>query len=147
MGIKSYTEVDLLSDIEETYRTLKSINMKLNQKKCSFGVEEGKFLGHMITKQGIKANPKKIHAIQAMASPTSIVEVQSLNGKLPALSRFLSRAADRSIPFFKKLKGCMDKKNFKWTPEAEGAFQKIKGIIEELPTLTLPSTGKLSPCT
>ncbi|GJZ64903.1 hypothetical protein Tco_0621599, partial [Tanacetum coccineum] len=49
----------LLADIAETFDNLKKINMKLNLKKCSFGVEEGKFLGYMVTSEGIRANPKK----------------------------------------------------------------------------------------
>ncbi|XP_071708774.1 uncharacterized protein [Rutidosis leptorrhynchoides] len=43
--------------------------MKLNPKKCMFGVEEDKFLGHIVTERGIKANPKKIQAVEDMASP------------------------------------------------------------------------------
>ena len=89
--------------------------MKLNPKKCSFGVEEGQFLGHLITKQGIKANPSKVKAITDLQAPKTLKEVQSLNGKLAALSRFLSKGADRSLPFFKTLKGCMDKKTFQWS--------------------------------
>ncbi|GKD77657.1 reverse transcriptase domain-containing protein [Tanacetum coccineum] len=58
MVIKSASEEDMLMDIQETFDRLRSINMKLNPKKCSFGVEEGPFLGHLITKQGIKANPR-----------------------------------------------------------------------------------------
>ena len=42
--------------------------MKLNLVKCSFGVDEGKFLGHVVTHRGIKANPKKIQAIKNMTS-------------------------------------------------------------------------------
>ncbi|GKF16799.1 reverse transcriptase domain-containing protein, partial [Tanacetum coccineum] len=49
MVIKSKTEQDLLKDIEETLLTLKKVNMKLNPKKCSFGMEEGKFLGYIET--------------------------------------------------------------------------------------------------
>jgi hypothetical protein len=114
MVIKSRTEEDLLSDIQETFNQLRAINMKLNPKKCSFGVEEGKFLGHLITKQGIKANPSKVKAITDLQAPKTLKEVQSLNGKLAALSRFLSKGADRSLPFFKTLKGCVDKKSFQW---------------------------------
>ena len=57
MVIKSKSEGILREDIEETFRNLRRINMKLNPKKCVFGVETGQFLGHMITKQGIEANP------------------------------------------------------------------------------------------
>ncbi|GJZ57935.1 reverse transcriptase domain-containing protein [Tanacetum coccineum] len=56
MVIKSTSEEGMLSDIQETFERFRSINMKLNPKKCSFGVEEGPFLGHLITKQGAELN-------------------------------------------------------------------------------------------
>ncbi|GKC12977.1 ribonuclease H-like domain-containing protein, partial [Tanacetum coccineum] len=55
MVIKSTSEEGMLSDIQETFERFLSINMKLNPKKCSFGVEEGPFLGHLITKQVLQA--------------------------------------------------------------------------------------------
>src|ERR671932_23744 len=139
--IKSNDETRLLEDISETFASLRRVNMKLNPAKCSFGLEEGKFLGHIITPRGIKANPKKIQAIEAMTSPRSKKEVQSLNGKLAALSCFLSKAADRALPFFKVLKGCLGKKDFVWTTEAETVFLEMKKFLLELPTLTAPIPG------
>nr|XP_043630232.1 uncharacterized protein LOC122601542 [Erigeron canadensis] len=79
MVIKSRNEEDMVLDVEETFRTLRFINMKLNPKKCSFGVEEGQFLGHVITKEGFKADPEKIKDIQNMKAPQALKEVQSLN--------------------------------------------------------------------
>ncbi|GJR50998.1 reverse transcriptase domain-containing protein [Tanacetum coccineum] len=55
--IKSHTEQEILKDIEETFQTLRKINMKLNPKKCTFGAEEGMFLGHIVNVKGIKACP------------------------------------------------------------------------------------------
>lgn len=69
MVIKSRNEGNLMIDIEETFHTLRHINMKLNPKKCVFGVETSQFLGHMITKNGIEANPEKVKAITNMISP------------------------------------------------------------------------------
>ncbi|XP_071739859.1 uncharacterized protein [Rutidosis leptorrhynchoides] len=140
--IKSHTEDSMLRDTLETFESLRKVNMKLNPKKCTFGVEEGKFLGYVVTKRGIKANPKKIQAIEDMVSPKTKKEVQSLNGSLAALTRFLSRAADRSLPFMKVLKSCLNKRDFKWTKEAENAFQNIKQLLKELPTLTAPIAGE-----
>ncbi|GJR25970.1 hypothetical protein Tco_1102202 [Tanacetum coccineum] len=57
----------------------------LNPKKCSFGVEESPFLGHLITKQGIRDNPSKVKAITDLEPPSTLKDVQSLNGKLVAL--------------------------------------------------------------
>ncbi|GJU07443.1 reverse transcriptase domain-containing protein [Tanacetum coccineum] len=128
--------------IEETFHTLRRINMKLNPKKCVFGVETGQFLGHMITRKGIEANPEKVKAIVDMVSPRTIREVQSLNGKLAALGRFLAKSAKKALAFFKTLKGCMNKNNFQWTQEAELAFQKLKQHLQSLPALTVPTPGE-----
>ncbi|GJZ76883.1 reverse transcriptase domain-containing protein [Tanacetum coccineum] len=91
MVIKSTSEKEMLKDIQETFKRFRSINMKLNPKKCSFGVEEGLFLGHLITKHGIKANHSKIKAVNDLDQPRTLKDIQSLNGKLAALSRFLSK--------------------------------------------------------
>ncbi|GKD52220.1 reverse transcriptase domain-containing protein [Tanacetum coccineum] len=69
MVIKSKSEREMLADIVETFDNLRRINMKLNPKKCSFGVEEGKFLGYMVTSEGIWANPTKTKDIAEMQSP------------------------------------------------------------------------------
>ncbi|GJZ67665.1 reverse transcriptase domain-containing protein [Tanacetum coccineum] len=142
MVIKSMDETDTMADIRETFKRLRKINMKLNPKKCSFGMEEGQFLGHVVSKQGIKANPIKIQALISLKRPNTKKEVQSLNGKLTALNRFLSKSVEKSLPFFKTLKGCLDKKDFTWTREADKAFEEMKRYIEKLPTLVAPKAGE-----
>ena len=62
MVIKSRDDESFLADIKETLETLRAVNIKLNPKKCTFGATEGKFLGHIVTTEGIKANPAKIKA-------------------------------------------------------------------------------------
>ncbi|GKB27895.1 reverse transcriptase domain-containing protein [Tanacetum coccineum] len=61
--IKIRTECEILRDIKETFHNLRNINMKLNSKKCTFGAEEGAFLGHVVSMQGIKACPEKVEAV------------------------------------------------------------------------------------
>ncbi|GJR43955.1 reverse transcriptase domain-containing protein [Tanacetum coccineum] len=96
MVIKSFSKEDMLKDIQETFKKFWLINMKLNSKKCSFGVKEGQFLGHLITKQGIRANPSKAKAVTDIEQPKTLKDIQSLYGKLAALNRFLSRGAERN---------------------------------------------------
>ncbi|GKC26761.1 reverse transcriptase domain-containing protein [Tanacetum coccineum] len=136
--IKSYTEAEMLRDIEETFRTLRKINMKLNPKKCTFGAVEGMFLGYTITPEGIKPCPDKTEAVLQLPSPRTIKEVQSLNGKLASLNRFLSKSAEKSLPLFKTLKKCIKKSDFHWTSEAEQAFMQLKQHLSELPLLVAP---------
>ncbi|GJW44180.1 reverse transcriptase domain-containing protein [Tanacetum coccineum] len=137
--IKSHTEAEMLRDIGETFCTLSKINMKLNPKKCTFGAVEGMFLGYMISPKGIKPCPDKTEVVLQLPSPRTIKEVQSLNGKLASLNRFLSKSAERSLPLFKTLKKCIKNIDFHWTPEAEQAFKQLKQRLSELPLLVVPN--------
>lgn len=51
----------LISDLEETFTTIRKYNLKY-----TFGVKSGSFLGYMLTKKGMKVNPEKIQALQQM---------------------------------------------------------------------------------
>ena len=121
MLVKSLDEERHLDDLQETFNTLRRHQMKLNPKKCAFGVSSGKFLGFMVSQRGIEANPDKSQAILDMEPPKNIKEVQSLTGRVAALNRFVSKATDKCLPFFKILR-----KAFEWTDECQKAFQDLK---------------------
>ncbi|GJU18359.1 reverse transcriptase domain-containing protein [Tanacetum coccineum] len=112
--------------------------MKLNPKKCTFGMREGTFLGYKVNADGLKVCPDKIEAVLSLPSLKCLKDVQRLNGKLASLNRFLSKSAKKSLPFFKTLKKCTKKSDFQWTVKAEMAFKKMKKLIVELPMLTAP---------
>nr|GFB14651.1 reverse transcriptase domain-containing protein [Tanacetum cinerariifolium] len=120
--VKSHTEAEMVRDIEETFQTLRKINMKLNPKKCSFGLAKGVFLGYVITPEGIKPCPDKTTTVLQLPSPQTIKEFQSLNEKLASLNRFLSKSAEKYLPLFQTLKKCIKKSDFHWTTEAEQAW-------------------------
>ncbi|XP_022040285.1 uncharacterized protein LOC110942830 [Helianthus annuus] len=101
-------------------------------------MEEGKFLGFIVTKDGFKVNPEKVQTIQLMPSPATIKEMQRLAGRLAALNRFLANHAAKSYPFISTLRNCGKKTPFQWTPEAEAAFKQMKEYLIQLPTLTAP---------
>ncbi|GJV17876.1 reverse transcriptase domain-containing protein [Tanacetum coccineum] len=115
-------EQEILRDIEETFKTLRKINMKLNPKKSTFGAEEGMFLGHVINMKGIKLCPEKAEVVIKLQSPGTLKEVQSLNKKLTNMNRFLSKFAEKSMPFFKTLKNYIKESDFQWTADVEKAF-------------------------
>ena len=105
--------------------------MKLNTSKYAFRVTAGKFLGFMVSQRGIKVNPDKIQAIMKMEPPRNIKEVQSLNGKIAALNRFVSRATDKCLPFFRMLK-----KFIEWTVECQQVFEDLKAYLSSPPLLS-----------
>ncbi|GJX03139.1 reverse transcriptase domain-containing protein [Tanacetum coccineum] len=131
--IKSHTEDEIVRDIKETFKTLREINMKLNPKKCTFGVEEGMFLGYKVNTRGLKVCPDKVDVVLSLPSPKCLNDVQKINGKLASPNRFLAKSAETSLPFFKTLKKCTKKSDFDLTVKAEGAFKQMKQLIAKLP--------------
>ena len=104
MLVKIKDEVNHLDDLKETFNTLRKYNMKLNPTKCVFAITLGKLLGFMVSQRGIEANPDKVKVIIEIKTPKTVKEVQSLTGKVEALNRFISRAKNKCMPFFKVLK-------------------------------------------
>ena len=131
MLVKSKEELTHPDDLRETFTTLKQYQMKLNPSKCVFGVASDKFLGFMVSQRGIEANPEKVQAIINMVSPRTVKEVQKLTGRIAALNRFVSRATDKCLPFFKMLKQA-----FAWTDKCEAAFQDLKRYLSNPPLLS-----------
>ncbi|KAL0293343.1 UNVERIFIED_CONTAM: hypothetical protein Sradi_6942100 [Sesamum radiatum] len=93
----------------------------------------------MVTQRGIEANPLKIKAIIDMKSPTCLNEAQRLTGRIAALSRFISKSAEKSLPFFKTLKKA---KTFEWGTPCQHAFEELKVCLARLPLLVKPSPGE-----
>ena len=137
MLVKSRREDNHLDDLRETFDTLRSYNMKLNPNKCAFKVIAGKFLGFIVSQRGIEANLNKIRVILEMAPLKNVKEVQSLNGKVAALNRFVSRAMDKYLPFFRALK-----KYFEWTVKCQRAFKDLKAYLSSQPLLSPSKPGE-----
>jgi hypothetical protein len=93
-----------LDNLALVFDRLRLTRTKLNPDKCVFGVTAGKLLDFLVSCSGIEANPEKIKTIEAMRPPARIKEVQKLTRCLVALSRFISRLAERALPFFKLLR-------------------------------------------
>ena len=92
-------------------------------------------LGFFVSHQGIEANPDKIKAIEQIQAPKTVKDVRRLTGCVAALSRFISKSAERALPFFKILKKAGP---MKWTPEAEAALQDLKRYLSSTPILVAP---------
>jgi hypothetical protein len=99
--IKSHTS--LLDNLFLVFDRRRSTCMKLNPDKCVFGVTARKLLGFLVSHRGIEANLEKIKTIEVMWPPAHIKDVQKLTGCLAALSQFISRLAEHTLPFFKLL--------------------------------------------
>ena len=102
--IKSQKAGSLLDDLKETFNNLRKYQMKLNPTKCVFGVPAGMLLGFIVSERGIEAKPTKIKAIMNLKKPECVNDVQKLTGCITALSRFIARMGEKSLPLYKLLK-------------------------------------------
>jgi len=137
MVVKSPSHHQHAKDLPAVFSALRQYNLRLNPNKCVFGVDQGKFLGFMLTQRGIEANPEKCKAIIEMRSLTTIKEVQCLIGRLTAISRFLPKLAEQTQPIVQLLKKST---RFTWTDDCEQIFQRLKTTLTSPPILHKPDT-------
>ena len=93
-----------------------------------FSLEDGKLLGHIVTKYGVKIDPKRVEVINGISLPRNKKEVQVFLGQINFLRRFIPNYAEivRHITD-------MQKKNneVKWSQESREAFSRIKNAFAE----------------
>jgi hypothetical protein len=80
--------------LRKVFLKCRSFGISLNRKKSLFAMKEGKLLGHIVSIEGVKINPRRVEAIQALSIPSSRKEVQSFLGKINFLRRFVSNFAE-----------------------------------------------------
>jgi hypothetical protein len=136
--VKSTKQENHIIDLQETFANFRQAGLKLNPEKCVFGVKKGKFLGYLVSTKGIEANPSKIEAILRMESSSTKKGAQRLARRLASLNRFISRSAERNLPFFEILKSA---EVFQWGPAQQKAFEELKQYLIDITTLTPPTPG------
>ena len=82
MKIKSLGRVDHLETLEIFFERIRCFRLRLNPKKCTFGVTSGKLLGYMVNERGIEVDPDKIKAILDMLVPMTEIEIRGFLGRL-----------------------------------------------------------------
>jgi hypothetical protein len=111
--------------------------VKLNPKKCVLEVLRGMLLGFVMSERSIEANPEKISTIMDMGLIKNLKGVQRVTSCLAALSRFIVRFGERSLPLYKLMK---KSDHFTWTPEAQEALDSLKNMLKSPPILTAPTS-------
>jgi hypothetical protein len=138
MLVKSARALDHVSDLRETFDTIRHYLIRLNPAKCAFEVSSGKVIGYLVSQRGIEANPEKVRAVLEMQPPKTTKQLQQLTGRVAALNRFISRSTDKCLPFFKILK-----KAFVWDSKCEEAFGNLKEYLMNPPLLSRPVEGEV----
>ena len=113
-----YSKIDEehLVHLRKVFEKCRKYGLSLNPKKTLFGIQEGKLLGHIISEEGIKIDPKRIEGILQISHPRNIKELQSFIGKINFLRRFITNLAELLRNITNMLKNEI---GVKWTLEAK----------------------------
>lgn len=111
----------------------------MNASKCTLGVGLSKFLGHMISHQGIEVNPDQVSTLLNLEESKDAKQRQFLTRMVVTLGRFISRLADKCRPFFRILG---TKRKFLWDEDCSVEFQEIKTYLSSSPYLSIPGSGE-----
>ena len=107
--------------------------MKLNREKVELKQTEITYLGHKISKDGVKADPKKVDAINKLDTPTDKQGVQRILGVVGYLQKFAPHLSEMSAPLRELIKKDV---NFRWDEHVHGvALKNIKQTLSEPPVL------------
>ena len=107
-------------------------NLKLNPEKCHIRKEAVPYIGHVLTKDGLIADPEKIRAVQEMRQPQNAKELRTFLGFMQYLAKFMPNMADVSSP----LRQLLEKEvEWHWEKEQEESFQKLKLMASSTPVL------------
>jgi hypothetical protein len=93
--------------------------------KCTFGKEEVEYLGHIISKKGVKVDPKKIKEITKWLKPKNISKLRGFLGLAGYYRRFVKNYAHLTTP----LTNILNKNYFQWNLEAQKCFENLKNIF------------------
>ncbi|CAN6580572.1 unnamed protein product [Malus baccata var. baccata] len=139
--VKSKTKEQHLIDLKLALTRMRIHKLKMNPKKCAFGVRAGNFLGFLVHQRDVEVDKNKARAILESPSPTNKVQLQRLLGKINFLRRFIANLAGKIQPLTPLLK-MKDKENFEWGPPHQEAFDSIKAYLTSPPVLVPPQRGK-----
>lgn len=125
-----------LKILTEVFKRLKEAGLALNKDKCKFGRDELKFLGYIVNRSGLNTDPEKVSAIVNLPVPRTVRQVKQLLGMVSWYRRFLPDLSTIVAPLT-----ALTKKNvrFKWSPQCEEAFSKIKDALISSPILSCPN--------
>jgi len=120
-------------------QTLREHQLYAKLKKCEFWLEKVMYLGHILSKKGIKVDPQKIKAIMEWLRLANVTKVRSFLSLVGYYKRFVKDFSKIASPLTNLLKKVV---KFEWTSKCDEAFQELKNRLTSAPILTLPVEGE-----
>ncbi|XGW34292.1 hypothetical protein V3C99_018270 [Haemonchus contortus] len=114
---------------------LRSANLKLNPKKCILMEPKVEFLGHVLDRDGLHADPKKISAIREYPTPQTRSELKTFLGMCSYYRKFILRFSKIAAPLHEMTS---EGTKFEWTKSRTDAFETLKEALTSTPVLAQP---------
>jgi hypothetical protein len=127
-----------LAHVDRVLHLLSQHQLFLKQSKCAFGASEVEYLGHLVGKDGVRVDPKKIEAMQDWPHPKNLKRLRGFLGLTGYYRKFVKNYGKIATPLTALLK----KNSFTWTPATAQAFQTLKMAMCTTPVLALPDFTK-----
>lgn len=124
-----------ITRLEHVFERLLQANLKLKASKCIFFQKRVKFLGHIISEEGISTDPEKIKAVKEWPVLTTVKQVRSFLGLASYYRRFVAGYAKIARPLHRL---CEKGTRFVWSPECQTAFETLKEALITSPMLAYP---------
>ena len=126
-------------NLGKVLKCMRSAGLKLQPKKCHIAHEEVEYLGHVVSAEGVRTDPKKLRAVQQNPTPTDVKTLRSFLGLASYYRGF--------VPNFAKIAGplhALTKKDmpFLWTSQCQHSFDAIKKLLTTAPVLSFPQFDK-----
>jgi hypothetical protein len=125
-------ESDHLARVEMVLQRLQSFGIKVKREKCEFLMDSVQYLGHVVSKDGLKPSTEKVEALQKMKAPRDVKELRVLLGLVNYYSKFIPNQANMLAPWYNLLR---KDAVFVWNSKCEQVLQEVKQRLTDCKTL------------
>ena len=141
--IFSKTPKEHIQHLKQVFDILRTNQFVVSMEKSQFNLPEVQYLGHIVGRDGLKVDPKKVEAVQNWSRPETVTQVRSFVGFVNYFRRFIDHFADKARPLNELLKGAR-KKHAKvtWTSDCQQSFDELKRCLTTAPVLVVPDFSK-----
>lgn len=139
--IFSSTKEEHMERIRKVLQRIRESGLRINPEKCEFMKTEVKFLGHILDKNGIAADPEKVKAIESFKKPNLVKQLRSFLGLANYYRRFIKNYSQYS-KLLEGMCGKDDKTTLNWTEELEKTFEILRSKLVQTPVLNFPDFDK-----
>ena len=124
---------DFVANLKDMFNRVRQVGLKLKPEKCRFGDREYKLLGHIVSGNGIRADPDKIETLNRLARPKNLRQLRSIMGLFNYLGRYIPKYAELAAPLFELTR---KRKSFEISREHLERIDTIKTILQKRCLLT-----------